>query len=123
MNADWADILRNVFGLAAIIAAGVAATVYGTVRTLRQAIGDRDKRIEGLEGRVTDLEADLAQEKAEHTVTRGDLDALKKVVTGEAHWVAIEGQIDAHHTSVTSLLDRILSALLDLGKRERDARN
>lgn len=119
---DWADILRNVFGLAAIIAAGVAAAFYGTVRTLRSAIDDRDKRIEGLEGRVTDLESNLATEKAEHVVTRGDLAALRRVVTGEAHWVAIESQIDSNHRAVTSTLDRILAALLDR-KRPPDARD
>lgn len=104
---DWTDIARNIFGLVAVIAGGIAAAYYANVRTLRDAIGDRDKRIEGLEGRVKDLEADLTTEKAEHVVTRGDLESLKKVVTGETHWVSIEQQIDHVLSIVNRILDNI----------------
>ena len=65
-----------------------------SVRTLRQSIGDRDQRITGLEGRVADVESQLEAEKTAHETTRRDMDALARVVTGEAHWKAIELRLD-----------------------------
>jgi prefoldin subunit 5 len=87
-------IIQAVFGVAAVVAAGVAAMLLGSVKTLREAIGDRDKRINGLEGRLSDCESALAKEQAARAATATELDALRKVVTGEAHWQAIEEQVD-----------------------------
>jgi hypothetical protein len=91
---DLPGVIQTVFGLVAIITAGVAAILLTSVRTLRQSIGDRDSRITGLEGRVGDLESQLETEKVAHETTRRDMDALARVVTGEAHWKAIELRLD-----------------------------
>ena len=87
-------LIQTVFGLVAVITAGVAAVLLTSVRTLRQSIGDRDSRIAGLEGRLTDVETQLQTEKEAHESTRRDMDALARVVTGEAHWKAIEVRLD-----------------------------
>lgn len=94
---DWGalgGILQAVFGATTIVSGGIAAMMFVSVRTLRESIEDRDKRIAGLEGRVSDLELQITKELASHEMTRRDLDALARVVTGEAHWVAIEQKID-----------------------------
>lgn len=94
---SWADlggVLQAVFAATTIISGGIAAMMFVSVRTLRESIEDRDKRITGLEGRVNDLELSLTKEQGAHEITRRDLDALGRVVTGEAHWVAIEQKVD-----------------------------
>ena len=87
-------VLQAVFAATTIISGGIAAMMFVSVRTLRESIEDRDKRISGLEGRLSDLELSLTKEQSAHEITRRDLDALGRVVTGEAHWVAIEQKID-----------------------------
>lgn len=91
---DLPGVIQTVFALVTIITSGIAAVLLTSVRTLRQSIGDRDSRITGLEGRVSDLDAQLQAEKKSHEITRRDMDALARVVTGEAHWKAIELRLD-----------------------------
>lgn len=94
---DWAalgGILQAVFAATTIVSGGIAAMMFVSVRTLRESIEDRDKRVAGLEGRVNDLELALTKEQASHEMTRRDLEAISRVVTGEAHWVSIEQKID-----------------------------
>lgn len=91
---ELGGLLQAVFAATTIVSGGVAAMMFVSVRTLRESIEDRDKRISGLEGRVNDLELQITKELAAHEVTRADLAALSRVVTGEAHWVAIEQKID-----------------------------
>jgi hypothetical protein len=102
-------LIQTVFGLVAVITAGVAAVLLTSVRTLRQSIGDRDNRITGLEGRVTDLDTQLQAEKKAHETTRRDMDALARVVTGEAHWKAIELLLDDMATALRDFTGEIKS--------------
>lgn len=92
--ADLGGVFQAVFAATTIVSGGIAAMMFVSVRTLRESIEDRDKRIAGLEGRLNDLEMALTKEQGAHEITRRDLDALGRVVTGEAHWVAIEQKID-----------------------------
>lgn len=107
MTGDWSEILRTAFGIAAIVAAGIAGTFYSTLRTLRQTIKDRDARIEGLEDTIADRDKTVTEVKAGLQVAQTDLDALKRVVTGETHWAAIEDQLTQLSDDVRELLRRV----------------
>lgn len=70
------------------------------------------------DARAGRLERDLTATRAELATARTDLDALGRVVTGEAHWVAIGDKLDTHHdeamthwSAEQSTLDRIATAL------------
>lgn len=87
----------------------------GTLSNLRARIDDYEKEVEEKDRRNADDRAELAQVK-----TR--LDALQRVVTGEAHWVKLGQVLDEHHQQATahwatdeSLLEQVL-AELRLGK-------
>jgi hypothetical protein len=81
--------------------------LYGNTKVLRETNGD-------LRARLGDVEAKLAEETLRHEVTRADLAALGRVVTGEAHWVAIEDQLGTHHKAVTTRLDRIVKLVHEI---------
>jgi hypothetical protein len=80
--------------ISAILTGGVAilaiatAVGYGLLRGRVTAL--RDELKDEREGRADDARAELA-------VVRNDLAALSRIVTGEAHWVAIGQKLDEHH--------------------------
>lgn len=102
--ADLGNVIQVVFAVTTILSTGLAAMLFVSIRTLRESIGDRDQRITGLEGRVTDLERNLLEEKTSHEITKRDLEALGRVVTGETHWVAIEQQINELPNKIVTAL-------------------
>lgn len=63
---------------------------YGTVQRLRGSLKDSDDEMGRKDRRLTDAEAEVEKLKT-------DLSALARVVTGEAHWVAIGAKLDEHH--------------------------
>lgn len=76
---------------------------------LRAEVGDKDRV-------VSDMKADRARDKA-------DLDALKRVVTGEDQLLAISQKLELHHTAALAhweadeeLLGRVLQVLNSGGK-------
>ena len=107
----------GVVGTIGIIAAGVAMALFGTVRTLRESVADLRGRVDDLEKERDGLKVTVAEEKAAHLGTQRDLEALKKVVTGETHWVSIETQLADHHRQALSSWERILSIVQDLAHR------
>lgn len=62
------------------------------------------------DARATRLERALADTRTELATAQTDLAALGRVVTGEAHWIAIGEQLDHHHQEA-----------MTQWKRERDA--
>lgn len=90
---DWGNlsgILTAFLGIVVIVVGGAAALQYGTVKVLRETASD-------LRARVEDLEKSRTKDRAENAQLIADRDALSRVVTGEAHWVALGEQLDAHH--------------------------
>jgi hypothetical protein len=100
----------------AIIAAGIAAMRTADVKGLREANDDLRGRVTDLKAERDDCERDLAEEKLRHEATRRDLAAVGRVVTGEAHWVAIEQQLTTNHDEVVAHLIRIAKALRQKGE-------
>lgn len=114
---DLPGLLQAIFGIVAIIAGGAATALFVSVQTLRSSIEDRDKRIAGLEGRVDDLEADLATERTSHEGTKRDLESVTRVVTGEAHWVALEEMVGQVLKIVTDIAATVRKILTKVGAR------
>lgn len=80
-------VLLSVITLAT--AAGVGFQ-RGKIAKLNSDLAEADAR-------ATRLEKALADTRLELATATTDLAALGRVVTGEAHWVAIGQQLDHHH--------------------------
>lgn len=108
---DFGRILNVVLAVVSIAALGGVGYVRGRIGDLREQLTDARAEISDLDRRLTKVTAERDQ-------TATDLDALSRVVTGEAHWVAIGTQLDTHHTEATThwtrdekLLGDILEAI------------
>ncbi len=86
-------------------------------------LGLQRGRIASLQGQLDESDKELKRVKDRHTeaiaelkVVRADLEALGRVVTGEAHWVAIGDKLDVHHAEATAHWtndERILAEIRD----------
>lgn len=104
-----------VFGVLTVIVGGVCVLLLVSTKTLRDSRDDQEKRI-------TQLEAERTRDKAELAGKDAQIDALGKVVTGEAYLVAISDQIAQHHseavrqwTHVTTTLDHLDQTMTKVG--------
>lgn len=106
------DVMRLItLGLAIVTLATAAGLGLqrGRITSLREQL--TDSRAE-----VADIDRRLGTEKARGDQLTTDLAALGRVVTGEAHWVAIGEQLDTHHQAATTHWNRdeqILSEIRD----------
>jgi hypothetical protein len=88
------DISRLLTAALAIVSIATLAglgLLRGVVTNLREQLKDAREEI-------ADTDRRLAAEKARGDQLANDLDALGRVVTGEAHWVAIGQKLDEHHS-------------------------
>lgn len=88
----YAGLLLAVITLAT--AAGVGFQ-RGKIAKLKSDAAEADARAERLSLELRDTQALLHK-------TQTDLDALTRVVTGEAHWTAIGNTLDEHHHESTT---------------------
>lgn len=98
----------------AIITLATAAGVgfqRGKIAQLRGELTEADARADRLASELSDTQTKLAS-------TNTQLEALAKVVTGEAHWTAISHTLDEHHlkaeqhwTNEQQLLQRVVQLL------------
>jgi len=110
----WGGIQTAVLAVLAIIVTITTALVglqIGTVRTLRES--NRDLR-----DRVTDLEKERLEDKAENAELASENSLLKAMVTGKVEWIAVTDQLEghsreavAHWTATEARLDEILAAV------------
>jgi chromosomal replication initiation ATPase DnaA len=80
---------------------GLVINLRESLADARAEIADKDRRASEAQAesdrRLGDAEAEIAKVKAQNAVQANDLIALGRVVTGEAHWVAIGHKLDEHH--------------------------
>lgn len=108
------------------VASGVLViTSLAGVGLMRARVTNLADRVNDLRGEVADKDRQLAElhalrvkDKAERVRQGHDIDALRRVVTGEAHWISIGRELDEHHTAAMThfaaaeeLLGRILQAM------------
>lgn len=99
--------------LLAVITLSTAAGVgfqRGKIGQLRGELAEEHERSDRQAGELKDARSEVEQ-------LRNDLTALSRVVTGEAHWVAIGSQLSEHHqesivrwTHMEEALERIAAA-------------
>lgn len=99
---DLGRLLTLALGFLAIATAAGFGLQRGRIADLRERLKDNDEELERKDRRLTETEAELERHKTSSSAEIGrlktDLDALARVVTGEAHWTAIGEKLDDHHT-------------------------
>lgn len=84
------QILTIALAILAIATAAGFGLQRGRISSLREQLDDSRKE-------VVDLDRRLGVEKSRGDQLATDLAALGRIVTGEAHWVAIGEKLDIHH--------------------------
>lgn len=90
---DWGSlqaIITGVLTVSTIIATALVGVLFGSLKTLRDTAGD-------LRNRVTDLEKERAEDKADLAEKDAENRILKTMVTGRVEWVALTDQLEEHH--------------------------
>ena len=106
---NFGTILGVVFPVLTIIVGGACILLFSITGTLRSSNGD-------LRDRIGDLEREQAVDKATIITQAGELEALKKVVTGEVQLAAITDVLTHHHeTSIaaTGRIEKGIDAVLE----------
>lgn len=119
---EFGTIIQWAVAAIAIIAGGAATTLLTVVRTLRESNNDLRRRVTDLEDDRDDLRVKLTERDDAVAQTRRDMDALAKVITGEAHLVALEQRLEEHHKQAMGGVERILKALAKLADLLRGGR-
>lgn len=86
---------------------GRLADQAGHISELQDVVEIRGRKNDDLASSLRELRAELAQARAEHDLTRQELAALSRVVTGEAYFVAIEQLQREHHAALLHELGMI----------------
>lgn len=85
------DSASGIFGVLFVVFGGACVLLLVSTKTLRDSRDDQEKRIDFLE-----KEGKRQQETISGLI--GERDALRRVVTGEVHLVAISDLLTQHHT-------------------------
>lgn len=85
---------------------------------LKERLGECRDEIADQDREITKLKAARTEDQAEIAKQANDIDALRRIVTGEEHWVELTRKLDTHHDEAKShwaafeeLLGRILQTL------------
>jgi hypothetical protein len=87
---DLGKLLTIGLAILAIATAAGFGLQRGRISALREQLKDSDDELVRKDRRLTAAEGEVKQLKT-------DLAALARVVTGEAHWIAIGEKLDLHH--------------------------
>ena len=87
---DFSRFLTIALGILTIATAAGFGLQRAHLTSLRERLKDSDEELARKGRRLDEAEAELL-------VVKNDLAALGRVVTGEAHWVAIGTKLDEHH--------------------------
>lgn len=91
---DWQNLISVGATIVALTTLAGLGLLRGTVIGLREQLNDERGLTASLRARRDEDAAKIAQ-------LTTDLAALGRVVTGEAHWIAIGHQLDEHHEHAT----------------------
>lgn len=87
---EWVQLLSIGLTVSTVATLAGLGLLRGTVTNLREQLRDERDLAGSLRQRLTEADSRLE-------VLSNDLNALGRVVTGEAHWIAIGQQLDQHH--------------------------
>lgn len=91
---DWALVLQVGLAVVSVGTLTGLGLLRGVVTNLREQLHDERELNASLRLRRTEDEAAIAQ-------LQTDLNALGRVVTAEAHWIAVSEALETHHNAVT----------------------
>lgn len=98
---DLGKLLTIGLAILAIATAAGFGLQRGRIGQLQDRLTDSDKEVERQDRRREAAEQELETYKtkanSEIAQLKTDLAALARVVTGEAHWIAIGDKLDIHH--------------------------
>lgn len=92
---DFSRLLTIALGLVSLATLIGLSLLRGIVVGLRERLKDADEELTRKGRRLDEAEARVL-------ILENDLAALGRVVTGEAHWVAIGAKLDEHHGEATT---------------------
>ena len=92
-------LLTTALAIVALATLAGLGLMRGTVTNLRENLGDARAEIADKDRRLTALEKSDKQHQSE-------LEALRRVVTGEVHWVALGETLDHHHSEAKGHWER-----------------
>lgn len=107
------DLGRLLTVALAIITLATAAGLglqRAAVTSLRERLKDSDEELARVNRRHDDAIAELE-------VVKSDLEGLSRVVTGEAHWIAIGDQLEHHHSEAVGHWSRDETILQEIRDR------
>lgn len=97
MFEDLGNLLSTAMGVMALASLAGVGLMRGTVTALRENLDDARKDNADVDRRLAIETRAREAAQAEVAQLRVELGALGRVVTGEAHWVAIGQTLDHHH--------------------------
>lgn len=112
---DANSLLSAVAVTVALVSGGGLGLQRQRVSGLRGDVVDLQNRVEARDARIAELEKKDIDKDGQLQRLRSDLVHAEKLATGEAHWVALGEQLDAHHTESMAAL-RSIGASLDKDK-------
>lgn len=89
---EFSRLLTVALAIVSIATLAGLGLLRGVVTSLRERLKDSDEELARKERRLAEAEAKVLRLET-------DLAALGRVVTGEAHWVAIGQKLDDHHSA------------------------
>ena len=118
MGHSFAQIIGVIFPVLTVIIGGACILQFSITTTLRASNTDLRERVKELSDELKNAEVKIASQSSE-------IEALRRVVTGEAHLVAIADLLDLHHkealrvwrelekvvTHTDKTMDQILAAM------------
>lgn len=113
---ELGTLLTIGLGILALATAAGFGLQRGTVQRLREQLKDSDDEMVRKDRRLGAAETELVQ-------VRTELAALARVVTGEAHWIAIGQKLDEHHEQAETHWTRDEQLLAEIRDRLPEKRS
>lgn len=101
------SFVQAALGIIAIASLAGVALQRANVKGLRERLDDYDKEVAEKDRRLTDAELEIAKLHALNETQKHDLEALGRVVTGEAHWEAVTSRLEEIEHKLSSIHDAI----------------
>jgi chromosome segregation ATPase len=113
---DFSSLLSTALSIVAVATLAGLGLLRGTVTTLRENLRDARDEINDKERRLNEALSRLAEAETKIKTQASDLDALARVVTGEAHWVALGQRLEEHHDLAVQIYEEMKKIFADIQK-------
>lgn len=108
-------VISVIFPVLTVIIGGACILLFSVTTTLRASNSDLTARVDFLEKERDRLELEKRTDRetfdAKLVASAGELEALRKVVTGEAHLVAISDLLTEHHSEALAQWANVTTTL------------